>query len=237
MLSFKGKKLLVIAPHPDDEIFGCGGLIARFKREGGQVYVLYLTVGTTRDFSGNGLSTEEERQSEIKAVAEYLSFDGWKMAFPGNEYHLQLDGIPQKRLIDEIERGDTISLEVIKPDVVATTSVYDYNQDHRATANAALTATRPTPPDFKSFQPLVIAYELPPSAWRSGHVSVENNLYVSLSEEDFKQKTTALGMYKSQLKNSHGPLSLYGVETLARMRGIESGVTLAEAFSLNRLLT
>ena len=44
-------KTLVIAPHPDDEVFGCGGLLHRLKAAGGEVYVLYMTVGTAADFS------------------------------------------------------------------------------------------------------------------------------------------------------------------------------------------
>ncbi|KKR86620.1 MAG: hypothetical protein UU34_C0012G0018 [Candidatus Curtissbacteria bacterium GW2011_GWA1_41_11] len=54
-MDFKKQKLLVIAPHPDDEVIGCGGLIAKIKDAGGQVYVLFLTVGDSRDFTSKPL--------------------------------------------------------------------------------------------------------------------------------------------------------------------------------------
>ena len=113
MISFKDQKVLILAPHPDDEVFGAGGLIHRIKREGGKVYILYLTVGTTRDFSKRGGSTEKERVREIEKAAKFLKYDGWKIAFPGNDYHMKLDSVPQLHLINEIERGDKISLEII----------------------------------------------------------------------------------------------------------------------------
>ena len=50
MFDFKGQKLLVIAPHPDDEVIGCAGLIQKIKNGGGKVFVLFLTVGDTNDF-------------------------------------------------------------------------------------------------------------------------------------------------------------------------------------------
>ena len=75
MSYFKNKKILIISPHPDDEVFGCGGLIHRCKREGGEVYVLYLTVGTTKDFSAKGISTLDERMNEVEKVVKFLKID------------------------------------------------------------------------------------------------------------------------------------------------------------------
>ncbi len=77
MFNLKNQKILVIAPHPDDEIFGAGGLIAKAKRLGSKVYVLYMTVGLSKDFSKSGSSTQGERIEEIKNVADFLKLDGW----------------------------------------------------------------------------------------------------------------------------------------------------------------
>ncbi|MDO8649129.1 MAG: PIG-L family deacetylase [Candidatus Peregrinibacteria bacterium] len=236
MLSFKGQRMLIVAPHPDDEVFGCGGLIHRCKREGGEVYVLFLTVGTTADFSKSGVSTMDERMKEIESVANALKLDGYRMALPGNEYHLQLDALPQKRLIDEIERGKDISLQALTPQIVLTPLPNDYNQDHRAACLAMLTATRPTPPTFRSQQRLVLQYELPPSGWTAGFEASPLNFYVGLEEEDIEAKVKALELYPSQLKNPKGPLSVHGVRTLAALRGIHSGCDNAEAFYAKRVL-
>ena len=93
-------KLLVIAPHPDDEVIGCGGLIQKVKKAGGKVYVIFLTNGTTNDFSKNGPSTENERDEEIKKVSKFLDFDDYHIAFEGNDFHLKLDTIGQKKIME-----------------------------------------------------------------------------------------------------------------------------------------
>ena len=85
MFKLKTQTLLVVAPHPDDEIIGCGGLINKIKENGGRVYVLYLTVGETRDFSKRGYSGLEERRKELEEVSKFLKFDGFDLAFEGND--------------------------------------------------------------------------------------------------------------------------------------------------------
>lgn len=228
------RTLLVIAPHPDDEIFGCGGLISRMKRAGGKVYILYLTVGTTKDFSKKGSSTLDERMKEIEKVSRYMGFDGYRVAFPGDDYHLQLDALPQKQLIHEIERGEGISLEAIKPTTLAIPSSYDYNQDHRAANRAAITATRPVPGEFKHLVPTVLEYEFPYFTWTSEAERPSPNVFVSLDEKTLKAKLHALSLYKSQMKVKHSPISEHGAEMLARLRGIHAGMRAAEAFILRR---
>lgn len=238
MSDFSNERLLIVAPHPDDEIFGCGGLIYRIKKAGGKVFVLFLTVGTTKDFSKNGQSTADERIEEIKKVATFMKFDGWRMALPGNEYHLQLDQVPQKVLANEIERGetgrsDTISIEAIQPTILAIPSMFDYNQDHRAANKAALTATRPVPPKFKYLPKTIIEYEFPYSEW-SDVERPSPNFFISLDTKAMNAKLDALKLYKSQLKVPNGPLSTYGVETLTRMRGLHCGHEYAEAYVCRR---
>ena len=234
MTTLSKRRLLIVAPHPDDEIFGCGGLIYRVKKEGGKVYVLFLTVGTTKDYSKKGQSTIDERMREIKRVAEYLGYDGYRVAFSGNDFHLQLDGLPIKRIIDEIERGEGISIESVKPTTLLIPSSFDYNQDHRVANQAAITATRPAPSVFKHFVPTVLEYEFPYIAWSSESDRPSPNIFLSLDKETLNAKLTALAMYKSQLKVKNGPLSVYGAETLARLRGLHCGDSAAEAFILRR---
>ena len=88
MINLRDQTLLIIAPHPDDEILGCGGLIKRIKEEGGKVYVLFMTVGTTVDYSSKGKSSYQERIKEIEKVAKFMQYDDYAIAFPGNNHHL-----------------------------------------------------------------------------------------------------------------------------------------------------
>ena len=235
MIDFTRQTLLVVAPHPDDEIFGCGGLMYRVKKEGGKVFVLYLTVGTTQDFSRSGLSTEDERVREIKRVVKKMRIDDYRIAFPGNEHHLQLDHLPQKALIDEIERGE-LSLEKLRPTILAFPSSYDYNQDHRAANTACITATRPVSGNFKHTPQLLLEYEYPAVGW-SPLSGPSPNFFLALDEKSLSAKLDSLTLYASQMKVKKGPISLYGAETLARMRGIQSGTDHAEAFNARRLVT
>lgn len=235
MMNFKSQKVLIIAPHPDDEVFGCGGLIHRCKREGGKVFVLFLTVGTTKDFSRRGGSTQQERLQEIRRVAAYLRYDGYALAFPGDDQHLRLDALPQKDLIHAIERGTKVSLEKVKPTLVLTTLPNDYNQDHRAASAATTAATRPAPPKFKRFQPFVLQYELPYVSWTCDGSASTPNVSVTLTARDLAAKKRALRLYASQLKDPRSPLSLYAVSALARLRGTQAGADLAEAYVAKRV--
>ena len=230
------ERALVIAPHPDDEVFGCGGIIRRLKSQGAEVYVLYMTVGRTRDFSKSGTSGPEERIAEIDKVAKFMELDGHCMALAGDEYHLQLDAVPQKELVHVIERGSDISLEAIRPDLLLVPSNADYNQDHRAVNTAAVTATRPVWPGQKSFQPVFMTYELPYHQWNIAETLPTPSVLVKLDEEDLAFKVEAMRLYGSQLKDPRNPLSLAGIETLAKFRGLQCGAYAAEAFQLGRLV-
>src|SRR3989344_9283508 len=79
------QRLLVVAPHPDDEVIGCGGLIQKIKEGSGKVYILFLTVGETRDFSKKGISSLATRKKEIEKVAKFLQYDDYDIALEGEQ--------------------------------------------------------------------------------------------------------------------------------------------------------
>ena len=236
MLNLESRTALVVAPHPDDEAFGCGGLIHRLKASGGKVFVLYMTVGTTEDFSAAGRSTAEERLAEVARVAEFLRLDGHAVAFPGDDHHLRLDALPRRTLIHAIERGSELALERIRPDVVLVPGGSDYNQDHQAVSEATITAVRPGAPEHKCSPPVVLTYELPCSQWHVGDALPSPSLFVRLDPADLRAKLGALELYRSQLKSARGPLSRRGVELLAGYRGLQCGAEAAEAFCIKKLV-
>ena len=104
-------RLLVIAPHLDDEVLGCAGLIQKIKKAGGTVYVLFLTTGNTYDFSRTGHSEISTRQKEAESVARTLGFDDYDIAFPGDNHHLKLDVLGQKEILHAIERSSTVAIQ------------------------------------------------------------------------------------------------------------------------------
>ena len=235
MIDFNGLSVLVLAPHPDDEVFGCGGTLHRMVRAGARVYVLYLTNGTTEHFADSGRSTAAQRRLEIDAVARRLGFADTAIALEGDDYHLQLDSVPQKTLIDVIERRSPLSIETLEPDLLLIPPDNDYNQDHRATHRAAVTALRPAADAYRHFCPTVLCYELPYHQWQPGTSEPIPECLVSLSDDDMQARLDALSLYLSQLKSDVSPLSAHGIETLARFRGLQANARYAEAFRLKRL--
>jgi N-acetylglucosamine malate deacetylase 1 len=235
MWDLGSRRILVIAPHPDDEVFGCGGLIFELKRRGAEVHVLFMTVGTTADFSARGRSTAEERLAEVERVAAMLRFDGYTVAFPGDAFHLRLDALPRCELIHAIERGSDLALEKLRPDVVIAPPSGDYNQDHQAVYEATMSALRPGSPEHKAFARVVLTYELPYHGWSIADSQPPPALLVPLGDEALRAKLGALELYRSQLKPS-GPISRSGAEALARCRGVLCGAAAAEAFHVKRLV-
>ena len=235
MVSLKDQKLLIVAPHPDDEIIGCGGLIAKMKDAGGKVYVLFLTVGDTKDFSGNGFSSKKERLLEIEAVAKYMRFDDYHVAYGHNRHHLRLDQEAQVELISMIERKSPLSIEKLKPTIIMFPVATNYNQDHRAAATAAFAACRPASRQYKHQPRLVFSYEVAADQWNMEKLFAPN-FFATLSSRQLQKKIAALRLYTSQFRQRGNPRSPKTLQGLAALRGSQSGTSLAEAFYLHRVV-
>ena len=236
MLDISNKTALILAPHLDDEVFGCGGLIHRMKQSGTRVYVLFMTNGSTQHFGSGGSSSGDGRLQELEKVASFLGFDDYEIAFAGDQYHLQLDKVAQRDLVHSIERGSRVSIESIKPDIVLTPLANDYNQDHRAIFEAAMTALRPAATDYRHMCTTVLGYELPYQQWNVAATNSVPSCLVELSEVNIDAKVEALHLYASQLKSATSPLSVHGVKTLAAFRGLQCAAAYAEAYVPLRLV-
>jgi LmbE family N-acetylglucosaminyl deacetylase len=225
----KNETLLVIAPHPDDEVIGCAGLIQLVKKQGGRVYVQYLTNGNTKDFSKKGFSTATQRNKEIKNVASFLSYDTYHIAWANNSKHLRLDVHGQKAVMELIERTSPIAIEKIHPSIIAFPGYTSYNQDHRVASRAALAALRSAEPDTKHFVRTVLMYEMPADSW-----SLENppqlNYFVPLTRLQTEKKVRAMDLYASQTRPAPNPRSGSTLRTLAHLRGSQCATDYAEAF-------
>lgn len=225
----------MIAPHPDDEIIGCAGLIQRVKSLGGKIYILFLTVGDTVEFSKNGNSTKKQRLQEITEVANLLGYDDYHIAFPGNGHHLQLDTIGQKKIMNTIERLSPISIEQSKPDIISFPSINSYNQDHRIAARAAHACVRPASATDKFLVPIVLSYEELADQWALQN-NLHSNTFIKLTEQEIVKKQKAMKLYKSQVRNGASPRSIRALKTLAHMRGFLAGARAAETFYCHRFI-
>ncbi len=223
--------LLVIAPHPDDEILGCGGLISKVKKMGGKVYVLYVTVGDAQQYGGK--SSASTRIREMEEVVKFMRIDGYDMVLKGDDYHLKLDTVPQRTLIDLIEKDSKVSINKIKPTIVAFPCPHYFNQDHRAVFNAGFAACRPRPRDLKHAPNLVLSYEQPEVFWSD--TPFKPNLYVDISKE-IDKKIDAIKLYSSQVHTGTHPRTLENIKNIAQLRGKDVGVEYAESFIIHRFL-
>mgnify|MGYP001164962550 FL=1 len=223
-LNLKDKKVLIISPHPDDEIIGCGGLIAKCKELDTEIKVIYVCTGESRQL-GSGSTNSESRINEINEVSGYGNFK-YQIIFE-NKYFVELDSIPQKKIVDPIE--DII--EEFKPNIILVPFGESYNQDHRATFTACMTALRPTPKNLRHFTETVLVYE-EPYVWSIKDM-FQPNIYLNI--EGFEdEKVKLMTLYKSQ--DRQFPFARSGENLKARMkiRGSEVGLKSAEAYNMLR---
>lgn len=253
------QRLLVLAPHADDETFGCGGLMAKVKAEGGEVYVIVASVGdlqhygvpneavntqgapaarpntpdpTARSGADRMLVTAAERTGELNRAMNALRIDGYEILFTDPESHLRLDAIPRRDLIARIERDARYAIDKIAPTVLILPEI-SYNQDHEALFKAGFTACRPHLASAKPFIQVVLSCDAPQLGWTLQ--AFHPNFYVDISKH-LEAKLRAHACHRSQLRPAPHHASLENVERLARLRGAEVSVEAAEAYRCHRFI-
>ncbi|MDR7569339.1 MAG: PIG-L deacetylase family protein [Armatimonadota bacterium] len=223
----------MIAPHPDDEAYGCGGTIARVKAEGGEVFVIVGSVGDLRHYNAEHLLvTAGQRVEELRRAMEVLGVDGYEVLFEDSRHHMRLDAVPRRDLVTLIEREARYSIDRVRPTVVILPHP-SYNQDHEALFRAGFAACRPHLPEDKPFVRLVLSCDAPQLCWSP--TPFHPNFYVDISEF-LEVKLRALRCHASQLRPAPHHGSLMNVERLARLRGAEVSVEAAEAFVCHRMV-
>lgn len=227
------QRLLVIAPHADDECFGCAGTIARIKALGGEVYVICCSVGDLKHYDGKiDIVTAGTREEEFSAVMRFLKVDDWDILYRDAESHLRLDAVPRRDLIAKFERESKLALDRLCPTMLAI-PVSSYNQDHDAVFRAAFTAARPHVPSIKPFQRIVLGYDNTSLFWSLEREKFHPNYYVDVSNY-LDIKLQALSMYASQMRDAIHHSSVQNVEFIARVRGREVSVEAAEGYMVFR---
>lgn len=221
-------RVLVISPHADDEVLGCGGLIAAQVEAGAEVHVLYLAVDGMRHYGLDGATTYRQRLDEIEAVRATLGFS-YEIAYGDMDLTERLDTLPRRELVDLFEQA----LNERRPDLLLLPSFADYDQDHLAVFGAGFAAARPIAQQFgKWLVPTVLLYEMSKIQWAAEPMP-RSTAYCDISAH-MERKLEALRGYKSQHRPSPHIRSEESVTALATLRGAEIGVTYAEAFGVLR---
>jgi N-acetylglucosamine malate deacetylase 1 len=233
--AFDGRRILVVAPHADDEAIGCGGLILKAVAQGAQVYILVVTVGDmVRVGEGSELRTGAERVAEVERVCRFYNAADAEVVMTDEQRHMRLDAIPRRDLVAVLERDARLSIQKIKPHLVLLPAP-SYNQDHEAVCRAGITACRPHDPRALAVPPAVWLYEYPPNSWCLPHERFLPNVYVEISDY-LDRKLESYALYESQARSGLHQNSPENIRTLALLRGREAGVHSAEAYQALRLL-
>ncbi len=216
---------LIIAPHPDDEILGCGGTIKKLSASGTRVVVLVATRGKKEMYSEErilNVRNEARKAHKILGVTETRFLD-----FPA----------PDLDRVSLAEISGAISEVILEYDIATVYLPHygDIHHDHRVIFQAGLVATRPVNGiPVKS----IFSYEtLSETEWAAplGDMTFIPTRFVNISDF-FNLKLEAMKCFKSQLRDFPNPRSLKAIEALANLRGSTVGFNYAEAFMTIRII-
>ena len=206
----KFNKILCLAPHPDDIELGCGGTVSRLTEMGKEVYYCAFSLcekSIPKGFSDNVLKEELENSCKNLGIHNNRIY---QYTFEVREYKRN-----RQLILEELVKLKN----ELKPDLVFLPMPNDIHQDHCTISEEGIRA-------FK--KSTILAYEVP---WNN--FSLENNLFIELTEEQLQKKIDALKAYKSQYFRSYANEEF--VRSLAIVRGVQGKSKYAETFNIIRM--
>ena len=220
------KRILVVAPHPDDETLGVGGTIAKYSAQGDEVFVLMVSGHLPPIYS---LKAYEETVSEAYSAFSVLGVE--KSEFL--EIPATMIG---NQPLHEVNARISKVVNDFNPHIVLC-PYPDRHIDHRLVFDSVMVATRPVGvgKDIK----IVAAYEtLSETHWNAPHIepNFTPNWVVDISDH-ISKKLNALECYKSQISEFPGPRSIEAVEALAKFRGTQAGFGYGEGLHIVRMIS
>ncbi len=221
--------VLVVAAHPDDEILGCGGTMARLSREGHEVRIAIVAEGMSSRYA----QREDADQQQLK----HLHARAQQAANKVGAKELVLCKLPDNRL-DTVPLLDVVKLveELItrfRPEAIYTHHPGDLNVDHGVVHRAVLTATRPVAGQWVRE---IYAFEVPSStewAFQRLEPVFRPSVFVDIAET-LDTKLEALACYDTETRKFPHPRSAEALRAIAARWGSVAGLPAAEAFELIR---
>lgn len=216
------KRILVVAPHADDETLGCGGTILKYIEAGYDVHWLLVT-GMSLE-SGFAIKQVEKRQQEItKAIDAYKFGAVHELNLPP----ACLETVPMGDIIGPISKV----ISDVEPDQVFTVYRNDAHSDHQIVFDAVMSAT-------KSFRypyiKRVMAFETMSETdfgLKPEDGGFRPNVYIDISKY-LNKKLDILEIFESEVGDFPFPRSRKALESLAYVRGAQCNAEAAEAFML-----
>jgi len=224
------KRVLIIAAHPDDEVLGMGGTIAKLVKEGNVVDVLIVTDGSSSQYRDSDHLAEiiEDKKKETRNCADVL---GIRDIYYGELPDMKLDTTPHIRINRVIE--DVI--DKVQPDSVFTHFWGDVNCDHQNVYKSTLVAVRPV---LGQVVRELYCYRVPSSTeWTPNKADTMfmSNYFVDI-QEFTEQKYNAFACYSTELRDYPHPRSVQYLRENDKVVGLRVGMFAAEEFVLLRKL-
>lgn len=216
-------RILVIAPHPDDETLGCGGIISRYCDEGAETFVCVVS---NHD---EPIYTARHRETTKREAREAHSLMGVKETIFLDYAAVTLKDLPVYELNGAINKV----VRDISPDAVYIPHAGDVHIDHQLVAQASMVAVRPL---SGCTVKEVFAYEtLSETEWNAprAEYAFMPNCFINITGF-LEKKLQAMACFTSQVYDPPHPRSLHALESLAKLRGSTISVDAAEAFVMLR---
>lgn len=223
------KKILIIAAHPDDEVLGCFGTVARLIQEGNEAYTLILGEGKT---SRDDERIVENKRDEITVLNNEIqsanNLIGVKKVFVESFPDNRFDSVD---LLDIIKVISKVKNEV-RPDIIFTHYEHDLNIDHQITYRAVITATRPMEDECVKE---IYSFEILSSTEWNYPLSFSPDTFFDISDT-LDKKVKAMKEYESELCEYPHPRSLEGIKLSAKYQGMRVGKRFVESFKSIRVI-
>ncbi len=214
----ENKKILVIAPHADDEVLGVGGYLLHQQALGAEIMIVIGTIGGT-DVRQNF----DVRMAEFRAVCERLGARG-EVLF--HNMDTLMDTLPAFEITSRLDK----IVDAFRPDEIFI-NYRSLHQDHIKLYECALASMRLR----EGYSPRLIAlYEYPFATTQVGPIG-GGYMYHDITD-CIEEKVALFELYTTQIRQSPSPLNREGVLALARIRGVECGTEYAEKFYVQKMM-
>lgn len=216
------KKILVIAPHPDDETLGCGGTLLKHQSKKDKISWCIVTFGN-KDMGHDNAHMKKWDKIVNEVKKKYKMTDVFKLGYPTGA----LDQVPFHSLIDSIKKV----IKKVKPDIIYINFSHDIHTDHQIIFQSFMSAVKNF--NFPNVKKILL-YETPSEtefAINKENITFVPNYFVDISKF-LDKKLSIFSIYKSEVMKNNFPRSIKNIQALAKYRGGRIGKKYAEAFML-----